>query len=342
MLDQGHRRIVLPAPDGVTTMRAALDRLDHAGVAGWRYRPAAPVARRRLPCASRDARPRETGRPDSDRDIRGQRKGGPGLDVLQRPPASSDVARSGQPSPQPIPREPRGSLFRDAWVITKRNLLRISANTATAPRSRRSSRFSSCSCSAMCSVGSIQIPNTSYIDYLIPGIFVTATLMGATTAVAIAGDISGGMIDRYRSLPMARSAVLAGRCVADLLRSLLVVAIVLVVGLLLGFRFHNGALGAVAALAMVFAAGFAFIWVFALIGLVVKDPETAQLAGFLPVMPFIFASTVFVRAREHAWLAADLRPESASLPGRGQRPCALRGWPRRRFRVAHSRPGSSA
>lgn len=162
--------------------------------------------------------------------------------------------------------------------------------------------------------GAVHIPGTSYVDYLLPGLFVTTTLFGATTAVAMAADVSGGMIDRFRSLPMARSAVLAGRCVADLIRSILVVALVLAVGTLIGFRFHNGVLGAIAALAFVLAFGFAFMWLYALIGLLVKDPETAQLAGFLPVFPFIFASSVFVSVQTMpGWLQPFARNQPVSV-----------------------------
>jgi ABC-2 type transport system permease protein/oleandomycin transport system permease protein len=113
---------------------------------------------------------------------------------------------------------------------------------------------------------------------------------------------------------MARSAVLGGRCTADLIRSVLVVALVLVVGTLIGFRFHNGALPAVAALGLVLAFGFAFMWLYALIGLLVKDPETAQLAGFVPIFPFIFASSTFVPVQNMpGWLQAFARNQPVSV-----------------------------
>lgn len=142
--------------------------------------------------------------------------------------------------------------------------------------------------------GAINPRGMTYIDFLLPGMLVILTLFGSTTAVAMAGDLSSGMIDRFRSLPMARSAVLAGRCLADVTRSVLVIVLVLAVGTLTGFRFRNGALAAIAAIALVLAFGFAFSWLFALIGLLVKDPQTAQLAAFLPVFPFMFFSSVFV------------------------------------------------
>jgi ABC-2 type transport system permease protein/oleandomycin transport system permease protein len=162
--------------------------------------------------------------------------------------------------------------------------------------------------------GSIRTPGVPYIDYLLPGIFITTTLFGATTAVAMATDVSSGMIDRFRSLPMARPAVLAGRCLADLARSAVVVALVLAVGTLLGFRFRNGALPALGAVGLVLAAAFAFMWMFALAGLLVRDPETAQLASFLPVFPFIFASSVFVPvASMPGWLQAFAKVQPVSV-----------------------------
>jgi len=223
----------------------------------------------------------------------------------------------------PLPR--RAAAGRDIAVVTRRNLRRI----------RRTPRLL-----AVSSIqpilfvllfryvfgGSIHVPGVSYIDYLLPGIFVTTTLFGATTAVAMAADLAGGMIDRFRSLPMARSAVLAGRCIADLIRSVLVVALVLAVGTLIGFRFGNGALPAIAAIGLVLAFGFAFMWLYALVGLLVKDPETAQLAGFVPIFPFIFASSVFVPVQNMpGWLQAFARNQPVSVTVDTVRALALGG-----------------
>lgn len=134
----------------------------------------------------------------------------------------------------------------------------------------------------------------SYASYLIPGILVQTVIFGGTgTSVGLADDLKTGIIDRFRSLPMSRSAVLAGRTIADLLRNVFVVFLMLVVGFAVGFRFHNGFVNAVAAIGLALLFGFAFSWVFALVGMLVKDPETAQVAGFLPVFPLVFASSVF-------------------------------------------------
>lgn len=134
-----------------------------------------------------------------------------------------------------------------------------------------------------------------YINWLIPGILVQTAVFGATaTALGLTEDLGAGVIDRFRSLPMARSAVLAGRTIADLVRNTFVNGLMLVVGFLMGWRFEQGIpkmlLGA--ALALLF--GYAFSWVMATIGLVAKTPEAAQSAGFLPIFPLVFASSVFV------------------------------------------------
>lgn len=135
----------------------------------------------------------------------------------------------------------------------------------------------------------------NYVDYLLPGIFVqTALFGGASTAVGLSEDLKGGIIDRFRALPMSRSAVLAGRTIADLGRNIFVVILMLVVGYLVGFRFHGTVVEDIGGLLLVIGFGYAFSWVFAAVGLMVKDPETAQIAGFLPIFPLVFASSAFV------------------------------------------------
>jgi len=124
-------------------------------------------------------------------------------------------------------------------------------------------------------------------------------------AVGLSEDMSKGIIDRFRSLPMSRSAVLAGRTIADLVRNVFVVLLMIVVGMAVGFRFHNGFLAAVAAVLVALLLGYSLSWVFALIGLTVADPESAQLAGFLPIFPLVFASSVFTSIRSMpGWLQA--------------------------------------
>jgi ABC transporter DrrB family efflux protein len=158
--------------------------------------------------------------------------------------------------------------------------------------------------------GAIHPPGvTRYVDYLLPGIFVLAIAFGASqTGVAIADDLATGMIDRFRALPMARSAVLAGRTAADAIRNLFVLALMTATGYAIGFRFHAGAAAALAAICLAVAVGVTFSWFNALTGLLVRDAESAGLAGLLTVIPLIFTSSTFVPvATMPGWLQAFAR-----------------------------------
>lgn len=143
--------------------------------------------------------------------------------------------------------------------------------------------------------GAINIPGVSYIQFLLPGILVQTVLFGSMqTGVGLADDLSRGMIDRFRSLPMARSAVLAGRTITESIRNLLVIALMVTVGAIIGFRIEHGAGAFLLAVLLTALFGFAFSWVSATIGLTVKNAETAQVAGFIWVFPLVFASSIFV------------------------------------------------
>ena len=143
-----------------------------------------------------------------------------------------------------------------------------------------------------------------YINYLLPGIMTQVTLFGGLqTGIGLARDINSGLIDRFRSLPMSRAAVLAGRTFADTIRNVVVIAIMLGYGYILGFRFSNGVPNAIGMVAILLLFGFAFSWVAAFLGMATKDEETAQLAGFLFVFPLVFASAAFVPVASMAkWL----------------------------------------
>jgi ABC-2 type transport system permease protein/oleandomycin transport system permease protein len=144
--------------------------------------------------------------------------------------------------------------------------------------------------------GALQLPpefGDNYSNFLLPGIFVQTVAFGSTqTAIALAEDLSKGVIDRFRSLPMARSAVLVGRTTADLVRGTIVVLIMTVVGLIIGFR--PQVLGLLGAIAVVVALGFAMSWIYAMVGMSVPNTETAQAASFVVTFPLVFASAVFV------------------------------------------------
>jgi ABC transporter DrrB family efflux protein len=155
--------------------------------------------------------------------------------------------------------------------------------------------------------GAIHAPGVSrYIDYLLPGIFVLSIGFGASqTGVAIAEDLATGMIDRFRSLPIAGAAVLAGRVAADALRNLFVVGLMIGAGAAIGFRFHAGPAAALAAVALAVAAGVAFSWLNLLLGLAVRDPESAGLAGLFPIIILFFTSSALVPvATMPGWLQA--------------------------------------
>jgi ABC-2 type transport system permease protein len=143
--------------------------------------------------------------------------------------------------------------------------------------------------------GAINLHGINYINYLLPGIFIQTVLFGAIqTGVGLADDLTKGLIERFNSLPMSRSALLAGRTISDMLRNVFVLLLMSLVGYIIGFRFYGGFEGAMTAFGLALLFGFAFSWVAATIGLLVKNAETAQVAGFIWVFPLVFASSVFV------------------------------------------------
>ena len=143
--------------------------------------------------------------------------------------------------------------------------------------------------------GAIQTGSGDYINYLLPGIITQTVIFGATSStVGLAVDLSKGMIDRFRSLPMSRGSVLAGRTLADTGRNIFVVILMVLVGTLIGFRAQGGFLALLGGMGIAVAFGYSFTWISALIGLTVKNVEAAQVAGFIWVFPLVFASSIFV------------------------------------------------
>ncbi len=163
--------------------------------------------------------------------------------------------------------------------------------------------------------GAITIPGESYVDYLVPAVFVEAVLIGGmTTSIGLAEDLKSGIIDRFRSLPMARPAVLAGRTLADLSRSVLSLAIMVGLGIAVGFRFHAGIGAIVGGLLLILGFGYAFSWMYITIGLATKDPESAQIAGILPFFVLMFASNAIVPvATMPHWLRGFARNQPLSV-----------------------------
>ncbi len=144
--------------------------------------------------------------------------------------------------------------------------------------------------------GAIHPPlGLTYIDFLMAGIFVQSVAFGGIgTAVGLSEDLQKGLIERFRALPMARSAVLAGRTTADLVRNVFVLLLMTGVGALVGFNFPNGAPGFIAACALSLFFAYALLWGFAVIGLAASNSETAQVMAFPILFPLIFASPAFV------------------------------------------------
>ena len=152
--------------------------------------------------------------------------------------------------------------------------------------------------------GAISTPGLSYVDFLIPGIMVQSMVFGGfVTALGLAEDLRKGLIDRFRSLPMSRAAVLTGRTLADVATNVVQLAVMLGVGFAVGFRFASSAPRVVAGIALLMFIGYAFSWVFALIGLTASSPEASNAYGFTILFPVTFVSSAFVPVRSMpGWL----------------------------------------
>ncbi len=159
----------------------------------------------------------------------------------------------------------------------------------------------------------------SYVDYLMPGIFLQTASFGAiSTAVGLAEDKNKGLLERLKSLPMSRSAVLGGRVLADTTRDLVVVVVMLLIGFAVGFHTHTSFIKVLGGIGLMTIFGSALCWIFALIGLSVTNGETAQAAAFPILAPLTFASNAFVPpATMPGWLRwwAERQPLSVTVRG---------------------------
>jgi len=143
--------------------------------------------------------------------------------------------------------------------------------------------------------GAIEVPGVPYREFLIAGIFAQTVVFGATyTGAGLAEDMQKGIIDRFKSLPMSRSAVLLGRTGADIVYNVLSITIMALTGLLVGWRIHTSALEAAAGFALLLLFAYAFSWVMATVGLMVPSPEVVNNASFMVIMPLTFISNAFV------------------------------------------------
>ena len=161
------------------------------------------------------------------------------------------------------------------------------------------------------------VGDVPYVDFLMPGVFVQTIVFGAlSTGVGLAEDLQKGLIDRFRSLPMARSAVLMGRTLADLLRNVFVLLLMSVVGYLVGWRIQTNFWGYLGAILITLAFSYSLSWVFAIIGLMTKNAETTQAASFPILAVLVFASSAFVPvASMPSWLQpwAENQPVSVVI-----------------------------
>ena len=219
------------------------------------------------------------------------------------------------PAPSPV-RNPRWWVVSDAFVLARRNLLHYVRVPSLAVFSVVSPVMFVL-LFAYVFGGAIEVPGVRYVDFLMGGILVQTVAFGSTeTGVGLADDMSRGMVDRFRALPMARSAVLAGRTLADTVRHAFMVLMMTGVGLLIGFRAHGGTARAALALLLVLSFGLALSWVSAAIGLAVRNVEATQMAGVLWTFPVAFTSSAFVPVDSMpGWLQAwaDINPVTVTV-----------------------------
>jgi ABC-2 type transport system permease protein len=210
--------------------------------------------------------------------------------------------------------------FHDSWVITKRNLRRMTR----IPEIVIFGLIQPIMFVVLFSFvfgGSIVVNGQNspslYREFLMAGIFAqTVTFATAGAGAGIADDMHKGVIDRFRSLPMSRGAVLTGRTLADLVQTALTVIVLAIVGLLVGWRVHHGIPKALGAFALLLFLGYAFSWIGALIGLSVRTPEAATSGGLVWLFPVTFISIAFVSSSQMAsWLQpiAEWNPFSATV-----------------------------
>ncbi len=222
-----------------------------------------------------------------------------------------------------LTRPARGVSFRAAvihtLVITRRNLLRTTRRPeilffATVQPVMFLLLFNYVFGGAI-NVGIPGLDSSLYINWLIPGILVQSAVFGSTgTSVGLTEDLGAGVIDRFRSLPMARSAVLSGRTLADLGRNVFVLGLMMVTGYAMGWRFEQGIAKMLLGFVIALLFGYAFSWVMALMGLLVKTPEAAQTAGFLPIFPLVFGSSIFVPTQTLPnWLQAFAEAQPVTI-----------------------------
>lgn len=231
--------------------------------------------------------------------------------------ARIDVSANDALSTQRAPGGLRWTVL-DAWTVTKRNLI----NYTRVPESLFFSTVQPVMFVLLFryvfggAVGSFTARvGLSYVNYLMPGIFVQTLAFGAiATSVGLAEDLQQGLIERLRALPMARSAVLAGRTTADTIRNVIVAGVVTGVGYLVGFRPQTGVLSFLAGIGVVLLFAYSLSWGMAFVGLSAPNSETAQVMSFPLLFPLTFASSAFVPVQTMpVWLQGFAKNQPVSV-----------------------------
>lgn len=243
----------------------------------------------------------------------------------------TSVSLIDQSTAPPWQRGGLGGALHDGWVVARRNLKHFT-------RKPRLLVFSTIQpvmfvlLFAFVFDGAVRgaLPDgfSSYLAFVMPGIFIQSTTFRMTqTAVGLAEDLERGVVDRIRSMPVSRSALLVGRTIADLVRSMVVVTIMVLCGLLVGFRFERGILAGAGALLVVALFGYALSWAFSYLALLVPGAESTQAAAFVVAFPLSFVSSVFVPPETYtvAWLAAIARWSPVTAAADAARGLAVSG-----------------
>jgi len=222
---------------------------------------------------------------------------------------------SGEPRSDHLATRARWALW-DTFTITKRNLIALT-------RIPEALFFSAVQPIMFVLLfvyvfgNAIKTPGSSYVNYLMPGVFVQTVAFGAvSTSIGLAEDLQKGLIERFRALPMTRSAVLIGRTTADVVRNVVTVIIITVVGLIVDFRPTTGVLLFAAGVLLILFFAYALSWGFAVIGLTASNAETAQVMSFPLLFPLVFVSSAFVPVGQMpSWLQgfATYQPVSVTI-----------------------------
>jgi len=188
-----------------------------------------------------------------------------------------------------------GLAFADGAVVAKRNLIKIRRVPEILIWTTMSP-IMFVLLFALVFGNAIEVPGIDYKEYLIAGIFAQTVLFGSTfTGAGLADDITKGIIDRFRSLPMAQSAVLMGRTASDIVYNATSIFVMTITGLIVGWRIHTGPFDAIGGFLLLLLFAYAVSWIMAYVGLKVSSVEVVQNASFMFIFPLTFVANTFVR-----------------------------------------------